>query len=139
MRVIVLALLLVLGCSSEPTDETPSGAVKLFLEAMTRSEWDESALRDAYALLSREARDSLADRARTATALAGRPFEPWQMLAQGRFHLRFSPRPTHGMHEEIEGNRGTVIVTGGRDDERAEVPLVQEDGVWRIVLSLPPL
>lgn len=132
-----VAGLLLLGCSDAPTDETPSGALRLFLEAMDRSDWDREALRDAYALLSPDARRGLEERAHTANTLSGRAFEPWEMLAQGRFRLRFAPRSRDGMVERIEGDRAVVVVTGDRDGERAEVPMVREDGRWRIALELP--
>jgi hypothetical protein len=58
------------------------------------------------------------------------------MLAQGRFRLRFSPSSRRGMKEAINGDRATVTVTGTRPDERAEVPLVREQGQWRVSLVL---
>ena len=135
-----MALLLsLLACTDTPTDETPSGALRLFLEAMDKSDWDAEARKDAYDLLSRRAREGLAERARMANTLSGRSFEPWEMLAQGRFRLRFAPRRQGGMVERIDGDRATVVVTGSRDGERAEVPLVREAEAWRVDLDLPPL
>ncbi len=125
------------GCSSTPTDETPSGALTLFLEAMSRSEWDRDALRDAYELLSPAARESLTERARMANTLSGRSHEPWEMLSQGRFRLRFAPRRQGGMIERIEDDGAVVVVAGARDGERAEVPMVREGDRWRVALELP--
>ena len=137
---IVFATALALGaCSDEPTDETPSGTVTLFLRAMERSAADPDALEDAYRLLARPTRRALADRAHAAGALGGRQFAPWEMLVAGRYRQTFNPRPgARGMAESIEGNRATVTVTSEDGDRRAEVPLVREDGAWRIVLELPP-
>ena len=127
------------ACSSAPSDETPSGALLMFLGAMERSDWNQEALREAYALLSADAREALEERAEMANALSGRDFEPWQMLAQGRFRLRFAPRQDGGLSERIDGDRAVVVVTGSRDGERAEVPMVLEDGEWRVDLDIPPM
>jgi hypothetical protein len=62
--------------------------------------------------------------------------EPWQMLAQGRFRLRFSPASRRGMKETIKGDQATVTVTGNGPGERADVPLVRENGQWRLQLVL---
>jgi len=136
----VLAVLLgTLACSSTPTDETPSGALGLFLRAMDRSDWDDDALRRAYGLLDSDARQGLEERAELANSLSGRDFEPWEMLAQGRYRLRFSPRRGDGMREEINGDRATVVVVGERAGQRAEVRMVREEGGWRVALELPPM
>ena len=137
--VATLLLIVAAACSETPTDRTPSGALRLFLSAMDRSEWDEAALRDAYDLLSPDARAALEERADMASTLSGRTFEPWQMLVQGRFRLRFAPRRGGGMVERVDGDRAVVVVSGSRDGERAEIPLVEEDGHWRVDLDLPPL
>jgi hypothetical protein len=99
---------------------------------------DEEALRVAYELLATPAQRALQARAERAKALAGQSFEPWQMLAQGRFRLRFSPARRRGMREKIEGDRAIVTVTGQAPDARAEVPLVRERDGWRVVLDLGP-
>lgn len=135
--VVSLSLLAALGCSSEPTDETPRGALELFLDAMSRSARDEHALEQAYALLAEPARRELERRADLAGALAGRDFEPWRMLPQGRFGLRFAPKARGGLRERVDGDRAVVVVTGDRG-QRAEVPLIREDGRWRVALEIPP-
>ncbi len=137
MRPLVLTLVLVAlgaGCSSEPSDDTPTGALTLFLEAMEKSDWDASAREDAYALLSADARAALDQRAARANALSRREFAPWEMLAQGRFRLRFAPAQTRA-HED--GDEATVTVLGRREGERADVPMVREDGHWRVHLVIP--
>ncbi len=135
----VLAGVAAPACSSSPSDETPSGALRLFLEAMDRSASDSSALEEAYALLDRRARAQLAERARMASALGGgRDFEPWEMLVPGRFRLRFAPARRKAMRDRIDGNRATVTVLGAAAGERAEVPMVREGKHWRVALELPP-
>jgi hypothetical protein len=123
------------GCDDVPTDETPRGTVRLFLSAIERSRYDESALREAHDLLCEDARRGLRERAHAS--LGGDRLEPWDMLVPGRSRIAFTPADgARGMRERIDGDRATVIVTNG--DRRAEVPLVREHGRWRIVIELPP-
>ncbi len=139
---IPLALLLALasGCSTGPSDNEPEGTVDLFLEAMERSEQDASALRDAYARISSSTRRALTERARYAESLGGARLDPWQMLVRGRFRQTFAPAPgRRGIRSEIDGERAVVVYTNEAGDRRAEVPLVLENGRWRIVLDIPPL
>jgi len=125
-------------CASSPSDETPTGALKMFLDAMERSAHDSEALREAYYLVDQRAQARLRERAQLATALgAARDFEPWEMLAQARFRLRFHPADSGGMRERVHGRRAVVIVTGRESQERAEVPLVKEGKRWRVVLEIP--
>jgi hypothetical protein len=127
------------GCSSQAglvAQRSPSEVLRQFLAAMDRSASDDGALRTAYELLASPAQKSLEARAARVKSLAGQSLEPWQMLAQGRFRLRFSPASRRGMRETINGDRATVTVTGNGPDERAEVPLVREHGQWRLSLVL---
>lgn len=138
----MLALGLLVGCAScshEPSSRTPTGALRLFVDAMDRSQWDPSALRDAYGLLSSSARDRLRERAKLATSLAGRKLEPWDVLAQGRFRLRFAPQWERRTKERVDRDRATVIVRGSGEKHRAEVPMVREEGAWHVALEIPPV
>jgi hypothetical protein len=136
---LALSVALFAGCSSltgSAAQRSPTEVVRQFLDAMTQSVSDERALRTAYELLASPAQKSLEARAARVKSLAGQSLEPWQMLAQGRFRLRFSPASRRGMRETINGDRATVTVTGTGPDERAEVPLVREHGQWRLSLVL---
>jgi hypothetical protein len=135
---LALGVVALSSCGSEPTDDTPTGTVELFLEAMDRSDWDADARRTAYELLAADARAALDERAARANALSHHEMQPWEMLAQGRYRLRFTPAPS-GFREHIEGDRATVTVHGASEGQRANVPLVREDGRWRIVLDIAPL
>jgi hypothetical protein len=106
---------------------------------MDRSSWDQSALKEAFHLLEADARAALSERAREVPSLSGRELEPWDMIAQGRYRLRFAPRPGDGLREVIDasGDRATVTVLGADPDDRAAVPLVRERGRWRIALAVP--
>jgi hypothetical protein len=127
-----------LGCAPEPKDATPEGALRAFLEAMDRSDQDSHAREDAYHLLAAETRERLARRAELATSLARRRFEPWEMIAQGRYRLRFEGRAGDGLRSEVHGDRAEVIVRG-TDGQEARVPMVREDGHWRIDLPIPEM
>lgn len=128
-----------LGCTEVPSDDTPSGAVRLFLEAMARAEHDPAAVEEAYALLAEDSRRALAERAHLASSLGGRPLEPWEMIVRGRFRQSFSPaRGSRGMRETIDGETATVVVESDEGDRRAEVRLILEEEGWRVVLDLPP-
>jgi hypothetical protein len=140
---IALAALLLAACSAcgggAPTHETPVATVRHFLEVMDRSVADERALIEAFRLLDSGAQSALTERAERASTLAGRRYEPWQMLAQGRFRLRFAPATPGGMRERVTGERAIVTVTGSGEGQRAEVPLVREQGRWRIALRIPSM
>ncbi len=135
----LLAILLSLpSCSSQPADATASGALSAFLQALDRGTHDPEALREAYGLLDRRARAALAASARkTETLAGGRRFAPWEMLTQGRFHLRFTPARRNAMQERIDGDRAVVVVRGDSAGKRAEVQMVREAGGWRVVLDIP--
>ena len=115
---------------------SPSDVLRQFLAAMDQSAADDRSLRVAYELLASPAQKTLEARAARVKTLAGQSMEPRQMLAQGRFRLRFSPASRRGMRETIKGDHATVTVTGSGSDERAEVPLVRENGQWRLQLVL---
>jgi hypothetical protein len=140
MRGLLLALVIVsVACGEGSQTSTPAGALRQFLTVMDESASDEDALRSAYGLLSKSARTRLDERAMRARTLAGQDFEPWRMLAQGRFRLRFAPARSRGMRERIEGDRAVVLVVGEQAGDQAEVPLVREDGHWRIDLAIPAM
>lgn len=134
---LVCVLVSCFGCGRSP--DSPVVVVRDFLEAMQRSRDESPAIVEAYALLDAAARDALARRAERARTLSGRPYEPHQMLAQGRFALNFAPAVPRGMHERVDGDRAVVTVLGTKPDQRAQVPLVRENGHWRIHIDIPPM
>jgi hypothetical protein len=134
----VLTVLSAYACGGPAggTAGSPTAVLQQFLTAMDQSATDDRALRVAYDLLASSAQSALEQRSERAKALAGQPFEPWQMLAQGRFRLRFSPAARRGMRETISGDRATVVVAGTNQGERADVQLVRENGAWKLKLEL---
>jgi hypothetical protein len=135
---LLLAVLLGLsgtsGCSRSAPDATPEGVVRLWLEKMESAADDGRAIKEAYALLGPRARANLKERAERASRGQGRRFEPHEMLAEGRFGLRFRPK---AMSAKIEGDDGWVDVKGDGPDEHATVKCTREGGAWRIEPDLP--
>lgn len=135
VRVAAVAAVLAIasGCS-ERAPRSPTATVQAFLEAMDRAASDHEELARAFDLLTSAAQKGLAARAAKAHMLGGSKLEPWQMLVQGRFRLRFQPT---SMTERVEGETAVVTVAGDGPGERADVPLIREGGRWKLALKLP--
>jgi hypothetical protein len=145
MRLVVRSGLVLLGllasCTRKPPDATPEGAVRELLEHVERvekrMETDPEDARAIYELMSAHTKANLIERARRASTTSGREVPPEEMIAPGRFALRFEPRKWHA---RIADTRAIVDVTGlDPDTDHAEVPCVLEEGRWRIEIQLPPL
>lgn len=133
----LIAASILIGCSRPPPDSTPEGALKLWIDRMDAQSSDPKQAREAYALLGPETRANLEERAARASRAQGRHLEPFEMLAQGRFGLKFRPA---AMHARIDGDTAQVDVTG--DDpavDHAVVRTAREGGSWRVELDLTPL
>ncbi len=135
----LLGLAVLTVACGRSANESPVETVRHFLDAMERGADEEDALQEAYSLMDAPARAALARRAARASALSGRSFQPWQMLARGRFRRRFAPGTRAGMHERIDGDHAVVTVSADKSGPRADVPLVREQGHWRIRLEIPPM
>ena len=134
---MIAALSALSACQRKPPDLTPEGAVRELLDRIDRIETDPSEARAVYELLAPQTRQNLIERARRASTTSGRDIPPQEMLAPGRFSLRFEPRK---MHTRVADDRAVVDVTGiDPETDRAEVPCVLEEGRWRIEIPLPPL
>jgi hypothetical protein len=122
------------SCSRASPDATPEGAVRLWLETMESASDDPRALREAYAVLGPRARANLKERAERASRGQGRRYEPHEVIAEGRFGLRFRPK---GMRARIEGDHALVDVSGDSPEEVATVRCVREGNAWRLEPDLP--
>ena len=134
--ILFIALTLVLAaCARVAPDSTPDGAVRLWLDKMETSTEDPRAMREAYGLLGPASRANLEERARRTSQLQGRRVEAWQMLADGRFGLRFRPK---SMKASIVGDHATVEVLGNDPaTEHGSVRCVHEAGGWRVEIEIP--
>jgi hypothetical protein len=123
------------GCEAEAVDGAPDRVVSEFIERMQRVHGDSKAAHQAYELLWSDARHNLAERARRASAVAGREIAPEDMLAPSRFSLAFKPKKVTARED---GDWAEVTVSGA-DAEQRVIKCVREDSHWRVVLELPPL
>lgn len=137
-RALAAALLVWLvasaSCTRAAQDATPEGAVRAFIEKMESSSEDPRALREAYALLGPRARANLRARADRASRGQGRRYEPWEMLAEDRFAMKFRPK---AMSAKIEGDQAIVDVRGDVAEEGAAVRCAREGIAWRVEPELP--
>ena len=124
------------GCSRPPPDATPEGAIKTWLERMEAQVSDPTETKSAYAMLSKSTHQNLEKRAERASRIEGRRIEPQEMLAQGRFALRFTPKK---FSTQTNGDTATVEVNGDEPTDHATMHCVKEGPSWRIDLTLPEL
>jgi hypothetical protein len=137
-RLLGLAAMLALaaGCSRKPPNATPEGAVREFVDRVSRASVDPTAAKDAYELLSKSTQKNLVERAERFTDASGKHIAPEAMLAPSSFLERFE---LHELRAEIVGSHALVHAQGLLPEETAEIPCVLEDGGWRIEIPLPPL
>ena len=131
-----LALLLLVGCGKGRVDGTPEAAVRSMLERLENSSTDPRQTKEAYALMGPNARAQLQERAARATRLQGRRVEPYEMLAPGRFGLRFRPKR---MKTQLMGDTATVTVEGTESAQSASISCVREAEGWRVEAEFPEL
>jgi hypothetical protein len=127
------------ACAEDPGDATPVETVSRFLDLMDRSRSNAGALEHAYLLLDKNSRKALQRRADQASTLAGREFQPWEMLTQGRFRLHFAPAKRNGMKAEVYGEQASVLITGDKPGQRARVPVVREPDGWKVEIRIPDI
>jgi hypothetical protein len=127
---------LLVACDDARGEQDPGATVRRFIDSMDRSVNDPTALEEAYQLLDSSSQRELAVRALKAETLAGHAYKPWEMLVQGRFRLRFAPRKSGGLQARIDGDQAIVVAQGARAEEHAEIPLVREQGRWRLKLNI---
>jgi hypothetical protein len=133
-RFLAAALFVVAACTRAAPDATPEGALRLFVEKMESGADDGRSMREAYQLLGPRAKANLKERAERASRGQGRHFEPYEMLAEGRFGLKFRAKT---MTTRFAGDEAFVEVQGDGAEDHATVRCTREGGGWRIELELP--
>jgi hypothetical protein len=133
---IMLGACALAACREQPEAPGPEEAVQEFVDNMQRVHGDIERARSAYALLSRADRDNLADRARRASAVAGRTLAPEEMLAPSRFYLEFQPAR---WSSKDSGNYSVVTAYGQSPEQRRTIRCVKEADGWKVLLDIPAL
>ncbi len=122
---LLLGALALLGCSRPAPDSTPDGALRAWLEKMEAAEDDPAEMRAAYELFGPRAKKDLAERAERAGRAEGRKVEPWEVLADGRFGLKFRPQRMTVTVDPKSPDEAVVAVVGA--DPNVERALVHCD------------
>lgn len=133
----LLALALALAGCGRGDDPSAEETVFAFVSALDRARLDPSVRRGAYEHLSSRARAALTARASRASQLSGWELKPWDMLAPGRvrWRIRFD---RDALTSRISGDRA-VVTARGQTGGVADVPLVREEGRWRVDIDFPPM
>ena len=132
-----VALSFATACREDEVDTDPARVVEAFVDRMRAVHGDPERGNAALELVSKDVAENLRERAERASAAAGRPVTPAEMLAPSRFSLEFEPVEYRA---EIRGRWSRVLVTGANPQvEIAEVHCYLEGEAWRVVLDLPPL
>jgi hypothetical protein len=132
---LLVALAVAPACGSGEPDG-PGETLSRFLETLDRSALNDSARREAFAMLDDTAQAGLAERANRAALVTGRSFAPWEMIAPGRFRLRFAPADRAGLRATVNGDHAVVHVRAADGKERASVPMTRQGGRWRVQLAV---
>ena len=125
------------GCDSRVESQGPEEVVREFFTRMAQVHGNPADAKLAYELMWSKARQNLGERAKRASAAAGRQVAPEEMIAPSRFSMAFVPQ-TYQLGRR-QHDLAEVIVSADQPSRRSEKVLCRlEDGQWRVVVRLPP-
>jgi hypothetical protein len=125
------------GCAADPSELAPTEALTAFLAALERSTHAPDQRRLAYEWLDLASQKMLANRARLSSSLAGRPFEPWDMLVPGRVSFAAQSIAGARLRAQVEGEHATIVIPVEESvipPPPTKVAMVREAGRWRVSL-----
>jgi hypothetical protein len=129
--------LLVASCATDAAEYGPVEALATFLAAVDRSAQAPEQRKAAYEWLDAASQAALKERAELSASLVGRAFQPWEMLVPGRLGFSLRSMGNVRMSAEVSGDKATVRIPV-HDREPVVVPMVREEGRWRVQLGLKP-
>jgi hypothetical protein len=126
------------GCAADPSELAPTEALTAFLAALERSTHAPDQRRLAYEWLDLASQRTLANRARLSSSLAGRPFEPWDMLVPGRVSFAAQSIAGARLRAQVDGEHATIVIPVEKSvsppPPSNKVAMVREAGRWRVSL-----
>lgn len=132
------------ACSGPPSDDTPAGALRLFVESVERARQSvgperDAALEQAYELVDEASRAELEERTRGAESLGARDHEPFELLAAYPRREGAGALPTRAsaFRERLDPDGSHATVSVRSPAGAIEVPMVREGDAWRVVLAVP--
>ncbi|HEY6881009.1 MAG TPA: hypothetical protein VI299_23450 [Polyangiales bacterium] len=140
MRIVFAVVLsaVLLGCAADPSELEPTEALTAFLAALERSTHAPDQRRLAYDWLDLASQKTLAQRARLSASLAGRPFEPWDMLVPGRVSFAGQSLAGTRLQAKVDGEHALVEIPVEKTIDpppATKVAMVREAGRWRVSLG----
>lgn len=128
---------MLVACEASVESKGPEEVVREFLAHMEDVHGNPADARAAYELMWSDARKNLGERAKRASAAAGRQVAPEEMIAPSRFSLRFLPQH---YSTRIQGEWAEVSVSTDQPAQTSEkIRCKLEDGSWKVVVLLPPV
>lgn len=140
MSVCTVLALANASCAADPSELAPAEALTAFLAALERSTHAPDQRRLAYEWLDLASQRMLEKRARLSSSLAGRPFEPWDMLVPGRVSFAAQNIAGTRLRAQVDGERATVEIPVEKSvvpPPATKVAMVREAGRWRVALDTP--
>jgi hypothetical protein len=126
------------GCAADPSELEPTEALTAFLAALERSTHAPDQRRSAYEWLDLQSQQMLAKRAKLSSSLAGRPFEPWDMLVPGRVSFASQSIAGTRLRAQVQGEHATIEIPVEKSvipPPATKIAMVHEAGRWRVALG----